>query len=131
MGKYSNVKYEKLKTAAENALNDLSVYSGEDVKNSLNGSYVLTGDIRKKVMSTLKSIDSDKSLIGSLESLKINLKRLVSIADLIEDYQELEEDIDDFKRRMDDEKSSHRRKLRRMKEKLSNLEDTISEKINK
>ena len=122
---YSKINYQSLIQMAERALNELSTYSLDSIQNSLNSSSVLPSEIRKSVNSAIKDINKNKAYTASFESLRNNLKLLINVGYRIQDYQKKEAEIKRFIAFMDDEKSSHQRKLKKLQRELKEIKEGI------
>ena len=122
---YSKIDYKSLKQLAQNALNELSSYSLDSIETTLNSSNVLPAEIRKKVNSAFSDIRNSTTYKGSFVALKLNLKKLVDVSDEIKKYQDKETEIKNFKRTMDEEKTSHQRKLKRLKQELNDIKSSL------
>lgn len=90
MGLYSNTDYETYRTLAKTAIEELSTKNFDVPMSTLNSSDVLNSDIRKKCDNSLDTIISSNSLTGSIKVLKSNLKKIVSVMDLVQKYQKEE-----------------------------------------
>lgn len=131
MSTYSNIKYSSLKNQASIALQELNNYSLDSIQTQLSSNDTLPDEIRKKVITNIKKINSDKGIIGSIASLKIKLNRLIKICNKVENYQDKEDEIRRFERSMDDDDSSDRKHLRKLKKELSQIKNEIDNELNK
>ncbi len=131
MSDYSKVSHAALSSIAQRCLNELPNKEITKYKTTFSGSGVMTSDIKKKVNGILDDITKEKSLVGNIKTLQFNLNKLLNAAGKIEEYQDLKEEISDFARYMDDDSSSDRRRLKRMKQKLKNLGEEIDRNLEK
>ncbi len=131
MSDYSKVSYSSLSSIANRCLNELPAKEVAKYKTTFSGTGVMTSDIKKKVNDILDDITKDKGLVGNIKTLQFNLNKLLNAASKIEEYQNLKEEISDFARSMDDDSSSDRRRLKKMKQKLKNLGEEIDRNLEK
>lgn len=131
MSTYSNIKYSSLRNQASTALQELNNYSLDSIQTQLSSNDALPDEIRKKVITNIKKINSDKGIIGSIAFLKIKLNRLIKICDKVEKYQDKEDEVRKFERSMDDDDSSDRKHLRKLKKELSQLKNGIDTELSK
>jgi len=122
---YSNIEQKILENEIDSSLQELSRYSLDSIKNALLPSEVLTEEIRKKIFASFQSISNSTSIQGSIKNLEKHLKQFDKVSDKIKSYQAKEDEIEDYISIMDDEKSSHRRKLKRLKKELSDIKESI------
>ena len=92
MSTYSNVAAGSLKSAADNALNELSRHNLASIKDSLNTN-ILSPKVNTLAKNKLQDIATSTSINGSIAVLQKKLQNVKSAADHIKNIQNYERKI--------------------------------------
>ncbi len=129
MGKYSNVNWSSMQSAASSALSELSSHSLNCRTNITNRS-VLSSSATEVLSKAFNEVRSSSSITGSIAVLKKKLNTLKSVAYKIRSYQETEKSIHNYEQKLQSaeteaQKRSYMNIIKNLKNRLNSQQNEI------
>lgn len=135
MGKYSNVNWSSMQTAAANALSELSSHS-LNCKSNITNRSVLSSSATEILSKAFNEVISSSSITGSIAVLRKKLNTLKSVASKIKSYQETEKAIREYERKLqraktDEQKRAYQNVIRNLRSRLNSQQNEIDSYLSK
>lgn len=129
MGKYSNVNWSAMSSAASKALSELS-YHNLNCRLNITNRTVLSSSATEVLSKAFNDVLSSSRITGSVAVLRKKLSALKSVASKIKSYQATEKSIRNYEQKMRSARSEmqkmvYQNVIRNLKSKLNSQQNDI------